>query len=180
MNRWFPPSRRRIIRSPTCPYIAVEPKWPRHYTDALSVYPVRYCVVQTQASDEPLSWFWSVGSSGAEAILLAPLYDLNVSVRWTVEYPVGASDAEAVEAQSVLLPNPKASDEPFPVPSVHPTITFENPWPLNSSSATRNAGVVSSDAMLWILTRPIQTPLSFPSIVLLLLCFHDYFELFII
>jgi hypothetical protein len=33
--------------------------------------------------------------------------------------------------------------------------------------------------MLWILTRPIQTPLSFLSILLILLCFHDNFELFI-
>jgi hypothetical protein len=55
-------------------------KWPSQYTDApsdhpvlKSTHPVRYCVVQTQASDEPLSWFWSVSSYGAEAILLARL-----------------------------------------------------------------------------------------------------------
>jgi hypothetical protein len=55
----------------------------------------------------------------------ASLYDLNVSVRWTVESTVGSSGAEAVEAQSVLLPNPKASDEPLPISSVYPTVTFE-------------------------------------------------------
>jgi hypothetical protein len=55
----------------------------------------------------------------------ASLYDLNVSVRWTVESAVASSGAEAVETQSVLLPNPKASDEPFPILSVHPTVTCE-------------------------------------------------------
>jgi hypothetical protein len=31
--------------------------------------------------------------------------------------------------------------------------------------------------MIWVPTHPIQTPLSFPSIVLLLLCFHELSEL---
>jgi hypothetical protein len=85
MNRWFPLHRRRIIRSLTRPNIAVEPcdpaNAPTHCTDAPSDHPmlksthsVRYCVVQTQASNEPPSWIWSVGSSGAEANLLALLY----------------------------------------------------------------------------------------------------------
>jgi hypothetical protein len=49
--------------------------------------------------------------------------------------------------------------------------------PQNSSDAFRKAGVGSSDAMLWNLTCPIQSPLSFLSI-LLLMYFHEYFELF--
>jgi hypothetical protein len=53
------------------------------------------------------------------------MYDLNIHVGWTVEYPVGSYGGEAVEAQSVLLPNPKASDEILPVSSVHPTLCFE-------------------------------------------------------
>jgi hypothetical protein len=84
MNRWFPLRRRRIIRSLTGANIAVEPCDPvnalTHCTDALSDHPVlksthlvQYCVVQTVASDEPLSWIWSVGSSGVEANLLAHL-----------------------------------------------------------------------------------------------------------
>jgi hypothetical protein len=48
----------------------------------------------------------------------------------------------------------------------------------NSSDTTRNNSVGSSDAMILILTNPIQVPLSFSSILFLPMCFHEYFELF--
>jgi hypothetical protein len=71
--------------------------------------------VESEASVHP-GWSTSFGAS---------LYDLNVSVGWKVESTVRSSGAEPIEAQAVLLPNPKASDEPLPIPSVHPTVTFE-------------------------------------------------------
>jgi hypothetical protein len=40
---------------------------------------------------------------------------------------IKASDCPVLKVQSLdrLLPNPKASDEPLPTPSVHPTVRFE-------------------------------------------------------
>jgi hypothetical protein len=112
-------------------------KWPSQCTDALHRRPAG----PSGAEEHPLGAVLCSSNTGirwtAEMILKhrfirwwsnsfgASLYDLNVSVRWTVESTVGSSGAEAVETQSVLLPNPKASDEPLPIPSVHPTVTFE-------------------------------------------------------
>jgi hypothetical protein len=56
----------------------------------------------------------------------------------------------SAEPWPILLPNPKASDEPMLVPSVHPTVHFE------SNGHRTNEGVGSSDAMNLISTRPIQ------------------------
>jgi hypothetical protein len=50
-------------------------------------------------------------------------------------------------------------------------------WPQNSSDACRNEGVGSSDDMILILTRPIQAPLSFLSILLLQPSFRELSEL---
>jgi hypothetical protein len=72
----------------------------------------------------------------------------TLSIRWIVAYTIGSSDG-----------------------------LFWKLWPLNSSDECRNHGVGSSDAITWITTHSIQTSLSFPSILLLLLCFHELFEL---
>jgi hypothetical protein len=105
-------------------------KWPSQCTDALHRRPVG----PSGAEEHPLgailcSSNTSVGWTG-ELILKRRFIwcwtvDLNVSVGWTVESTVESSGAEAVETQSVLLPNPKASDEPLPILSVHLMVTFE-------------------------------------------------------
>jgi hypothetical protein len=56
----------------------------------------------------------------------ASLYVLNATVGWTVGQGIGSSGAEGAEPWPLLLPNPKASDELMPVPSVHPTVCFES------------------------------------------------------
>jgi hypothetical protein len=132
-----PPSMRRIIRSHTCPYIAIEHKWPRHCTDAMH----RHTVSLSGATEHPLGavlcssktcvgwtteefmkrrfiWCWS-------KILGASLSNLNEGVGWTAGQGVGSSGAEATELQSISLPNPRSPDEPMLGPSVHPTVTFE-------------------------------------------------------
>jgi hypothetical protein len=64
-------------------------------------------------------WCWS-RSFGVS------LYVLNATVGWTVGQGIRSSDAEGAEPWPLLLPNPKASDEPMPVPSVNPTVCFES------------------------------------------------------
>jgi hypothetical protein len=163
-------------------------KWPSQCTDALHRHPIG----PSSAEEHPLGVVLCSSNTGvrwtAEMIMKCrfircwsnsfgtSLYDLNVSVRWTVESTVGSSGAEAVEIQSILLPNPKGIGWTAAYNVGSSDGHFWIPWSLNSSSASRNASVGSSDTMLWISTRPIQTSLSFSSILLLLLCFHDHFE----
>jgi hypothetical protein len=54
------------------------------------------------------------------------LFLLNATVGWTIGQGIGSSGAEGADPSPLLLPNPKASDEPMPVPSVHPTVCFES------------------------------------------------------
>jgi hypothetical protein len=56
----------------------------------------------------------------------ASLYVLNATVGWIVGQDIWSSSSEGAEPWPLLLPNPKASDEPMPVPSVHPTVHFES------------------------------------------------------
>jgi hypothetical protein len=137
MNRRFPSHRRQMIRSLTSRYTAVELKWPCQCTDTM----FRRIFGLFGAEDYPLGAVLCSSNRGVRwtaeyllkrrfircwrRILSVSLYDLNVSVRCTADMSIGSSRAEAVEAQLVLLPNPKASDDPLPIPSVHPIVYFE-------------------------------------------------------
>jgi hypothetical protein len=137
MNRWSSLHKRRIILSLTSRYIAVEANWPSQCTDAI----IRRTNGLSGAEEHPLgaSLFDSNAGVGWTAevsmkhrfircwsnLLGASLSNSNEGVGWTAGQSVGSSGVEAVEVQTLLLPNPKASDELMLVPSVHPTDTFE-------------------------------------------------------
>jgi hypothetical protein len=105
------------------------------------------------------------------------LYVLNATVGWTVGQGIGSSGAEGAEPWPLLLPNPKASDEPMPVPSVLPTVHFESFGHRTHPTHVELRASVHPTLWFWFLTRPIQAPLSFPSILLLQPCFHELSEL---
>jgi hypothetical protein len=132
-----PPAECRIIRSIIEANIAVEP-WnpdntPTLYTDAPSDHPVlkaphlgRYCMIWIKASNEPMV-------SSIQALVHPVLkqkswrvsveYECNRRMnRWSRHRIVRCLSADPWPE---LYPNPKASDEPMPVPSVHPTVHFE-------------------------------------------------------
>jgi hypothetical protein len=130
MNRWSPPAQASDHPVTHSTQYSRWTKKPRQCTDAIHRRPV--------------------GPSGAEDSSLGLiLYDLNMTFGWTAELTskrqfircwsncfgvslydlnatVGSSGAEGVEPWPLLLPNPKASDEPMLVPSVHPTVCFES------------------------------------------------------
>jgi hypothetical protein len=83
----------------------------------VSNIPIRWTAESTSKRRSIRCWSRSFGAS---------LYVLNATVGWTVGQGIGSSGAEGAEPWSLLLPNPKASDEPMPVPSVHPTVCFES------------------------------------------------------
>jgi hypothetical protein len=62
--------------------------------------------------------------------------------------------AEEAELWPLMLPNPKALEEPLPIPSVHPTVSFENSgrW----THPTNVEMVASVHPMLWLEFQLIQ------------------------
>jgi hypothetical protein len=131
-----PLRKRRIIRSLTSFNIAIEP------TNTDNTPTIIRCTVGLSGAEGPplgASLYDSnrgVGWTAGDLLkcrfircwrrnLDASLYDLNEGITWTICLSVGSSGAEETEAQTLLLPNPRASDELMLVPSVHSTVTFE-------------------------------------------------------
>jgi hypothetical protein len=126
--------------------------WPNQCTDTM-----HRCPVEPSGAEEHSLW--------------EVLCSLNVNVRWTAGWflkrrfiwcwsrsfgvslydlnaSVGSSGAEEAKLWPLLLPNPKASDEPLPIPSVHPTVSFDffGRW----THPTNVVLMASVHPMLWL------------------------------
>jgi hypothetical protein len=138
MNRWSPPAQ---ASDHPVTHIAQYSRWtkkPRQCTDAIHRRPVGPSGAEDFSIGVVLYVLnitvrWTVESTSKRRFIRcwsncfgASLYDLNATVGWTIGQGVGSSGAEGVEPWPLLLPNPKASDESMPVPSVHPTVCFES------------------------------------------------------
>jgi hypothetical protein len=138
MNRWYPPA--QASDHPLTHRLQYS-RWTkklRQCTDAIHRRPVASSGVEEHplgavlyVSNTGVGWTaestskcWSIRcwsrSFGASQ------YVLNATVGWTAGQGTGLSGAEDAESWPLLLPNSKASDEPLPIPSVHPTVCFES------------------------------------------------------
>jgi hypothetical protein len=93
---------------------------PTLYSDASSVYPVLKVIHSVRLSNlntgiewttrhevkRQFIWCWSKN-------LGASFYDSNEGIRWTAALTVGSFGDETIDAQNLLLRNPKAPDEPL-------------------------------------------------------------------
>jgi hypothetical protein len=138
MNRWYPPTQASDHPVTHRPQYGRWTKKPRQCTDAIHRRPIG----SSGAEEHPLGVALYVSNKGVgwtaeftskrrsircwSRSFGASLYVLNATIGWTVGQGIGSSGAEGVEPWPLLLPNPKASDEPMPIPSVHPTVCFES------------------------------------------------------
>jgi hypothetical protein len=138
MNRWSPPAQASDHPVTHRPQYSRWTKKPRQCADAIHRRPVgpsgaedfslravlyvsnitvRWTVESTSKRRSIRCWSRSFGAS---------LYVLNATIGWTIGQGIGSSGAEGAEPWPLLLPNPKASDEPMPVPLIHPAVCFES------------------------------------------------------
>jgi hypothetical protein len=138
MNRWSPPAQ---ASDHPVTHRAQYSRWtkkPIQCTDAIHRRPVGPSGAEDSSLgavlyDLNMTVGWTTESTSKRRFIWcwsncfgASLYDLNATVGWTIGQGVGSSGAEGAEPWPLLLPNPKASDVPIPVLSVHPTVCFES------------------------------------------------------
>jgi hypothetical protein len=137
MNQWSPPA--QASDNPVTHRLQYS-RWtkkPRQCTDAIHRRPVGPSGVEDfslgavlYVSNITVGWI-AESTSKRRSIRCwsrsfgASLYVLNATFGWTASQGIGSSGAEGAEPWPLLLPNPKASDELLPTPSVHPTVRFE-------------------------------------------------------
>jgi hypothetical protein len=138
MNRFYPPAQASDHPVTRRPQYSRWTKKPRQCTDAIHRCPVGSSGVEEHplgavlyVSNKAVRWT-AESTSKRRSIRCwsrsfgASLYVLNATVGWTVSQGIGSSDAEGAKPWPLLLPKPKASDEPMPIPAVHPTVCFES------------------------------------------------------